>query len=476
MLIRTSGIIIPKDYENIEIIKSHLDKNIKTFTGAMIQIQYYEDLPNGDVLIPRNYPIGDMVIDKCEDGADIDIESHIVPKNERQQNAIDFLTMSNSGILKLEPGSGKTVVAIATISKLKKKTIIFVHKDKLRRQWKEEILTFTNLKDEDIPFLTRKHYKKQLDKPIIISTVQGFSSFLKTVPGFKECVDSANIGIAFFDEAHATVGSKKFSNCSLHIPIKRVFGLSATPYRDDGTTDILNYHLGEIRYFLPEVGELMAPVVYMIYFPFGVYSAHKKYLSYGGQFSYGKYYQQLYKSELYLKRIAHYTKQLYDKDRNILLLGIRIKPFIEMLRLLEIPKDEIGFFIPSVEKKQKGKKSIKEEISEFIDYNGLDDAFKNRRIVLSTYNACRDGNNRKTLDTLIMTTPTKNIEQAIGRILRELSDKKCPYVLDIVDTDGPLVYSKDLGYKVSIFDRMAVKRKLFYQEKKWEVKEFRFEG
>ena len=72
------------------------------------------------------------VVVKVEDinneGIDIRIESNIVPDSKTQEEAIEWLSTSSNGILKALPGMGKTVCAIESICRRKKKTIIIVHK------------------------------------------------------------------------------------------------------------------------------------------------------------------------------------------------------------------------------------------------------------------------------------------------------------------------------------------------------------
>ena len=49
---------------------------------------------------------------------------------------------SGGGLLDVEPGKGKTVMALNIISKLKTKTLVVVHKTFLLNQWKERISHF----------------------------------------------------------------------------------------------------------------------------------------------------------------------------------------------------------------------------------------------------------------------------------------------------------------------------------------------
>ena len=463
MLVKTSGLLLPKNHEDYIRVITDLDRVIYGWDGHPEKMKFFQDLGNS-VLIPRFYPIKEDIIDNSFLGDDILIESSIIPKNERQRKSIDFLLNNNNGILRLEPGSGKTVIMIDVISKIKKRAIVFVHKDKLLEQWKDELTTHTSLKDEDISRLSTSSFKEDLKKPVILSTIQSVLAGIRSDKSneFIEAIQQSGIGLAVFDECHTTVGPEKFSQVSLILNCKRVYGLSATPTRGDGNEDIIYHHLGQITYFPPEENELLIPKVYMIYFPFGIYQGKTiRYLTWGGKFQLARYYTQLRKSEQYLKTTGGIVNKLYTQGRTILALGLRIESLLKIAESSNLSKEDIGIFIPG---------SNEEQRLSVSDTDDLDIAFKEKRVVFSTYNACRDGNNRKDLDCLIMCNPTGNIEQAVGRIQRELLGKENPLVIDLIDTQGPQIKSYlDPEIKVPWFVKNSQKRKEIYQKMGWKV-------
>ena len=78
-----------------------------------------------------------------------------------------------------------------------------------------------------------------------------------------------------------------------------------------------------------------------------------------------------------------------------------------------------------------------------------------------------------------MINTCSNVEQAVGRIRRELMGKSTPIVLDLVDTEGPKVWSiydkqrSNKMHQIGYFERSAEKRKEIYRELKWPVKEIK---
>jgi superfamily II DNA or RNA helicase len=63
---------------------------------------------------------------------------------------------------------------------------------------------------------------------------------------------------------------------------------------------------------------------------------------------------------------------------------------------------------------------------------------ESKKVVLATYAMAQEALDIKSLTTLIMCTPKTDIEQAVGRILRQRHAHINPVVVDMVDTHEPL--------------------------------------
>lgn len=467
MLELKGGIILPKTDPRFDTIERDLNRIIYGFNGKISKVLFYKDL-GSSILIPRRYPIPDIIDNSCN-GEDIEIHADITPRNKRQKKAINFLLNNNTGVLSLEPASGKTVVTIAAISKIKKKTIIFAHKDKLLKQWKSEILNFTDLKEDDIGRLSTKNFKKVLNKKIILSTEHVIPIAIKNdKTEFMEALANSGIGMMVVDEVHVGIGPETFSMSSLHINCKRSFGLSATPSRGDGNDDIINYHLGEVTYIEPEEDELLKPKIFMIYFNFGIYNRYRKYLTWGGNFNVSRYLKQMFKVDRYNDITGKLIKKCYDGGRITMVLGNRINALLELAKSSGIPKEDIGIFIPGA--------TSKERLS-VSDTDDLDTAFFTKKVIFSTYKAGRDGNNRVDIDCVMHTTPSSNVEQSIGRAQRPMDGKPQPIVIDLVDTEGPKRKSyKDETKEVNWFLRAAEKRIEVYEKHNWDMEIVRLGG
>jgi superfamily II DNA or RNA helicase len=77
-----------------------------------------------------------------------------------------------------------------------------------------------------------------------------------------------------------------------------------------------------------------------------------------------------------------------------------------------------------------------------------------KQIIIATYSMASEGLDIKSLTTLIMATPKTEIEQTVGRILREKHSQ--PVVVDIIDHQP-------------LFQNQWQKRKLFYKKQNYKI-------
>jgi len=434
LLERSSGISVPESEKEkfwLSQFLNQLTRSSRSFENPeiMMTTEYFER-KNGFIKIPRLLHISNddlEVVDHFTEGKDIDIQFTSKPRNDLQKQSIRYMIENDNGILKLNPGEGKTVISIAAICSLRKKAIILMHKDSLVSQWVERFLMFSTIKREDIGILTSAKIDEVLTKPIVIGTVQSMCSMIKKIPDIEDKIRSANFGIGVWDECHTTGGAPMFSLSCYYIPAKKRFGLSATPARSDHNDDVIGMHLGKV--FEP-VGttNTLAPRIIMTYFDHGAMRNHSKYINYGFpmkdkngntiQPRYG-FDQNRYKQMLDSKRNHIFVDTLkkiisfcYKKNRNILIICDRIKLLDKMAE--GFPKEDVGFFLP------RSGKTRDEQL--------------HRRIVFSTPGSSRDGTDNVDLDCLILATPVGNLVQAIGRVCRFKENKSQPLVFDIVDT------------------------------------------
>lgn len=438
-----SGIFIPKTYKDEQFFKDIINDLTRVFIGYNEDIKihkFYKDLENF-ILIPRYYPLkkvglGNVKINREEflqNPEQISIEHNITPRNELQVRAIKTLLNSRSCILQLSPGTGKTIITIYVIAEKKLKSFILVHLDSLIEQWKQRLLQFTNINEDDIARLRSKTFIEDLKKPIILSTAQTFVSLLKrNRDAFLDELNQSNIGVFVSDECHTTSGAPTFSDCSIFMPAVHTYGLSATPKRYDGNLDIIKYHLGKIVASDDVEGVMDARVTVML-LDYEVDTPKRyKYLYWAGKFQRARYLNMIKKSEPFQKCIKILLEKVITDKRHTICVIERIALIDQLFK--ELPYDNKSKF-------------YKKETLEKLHY----------KMTFATPKKVRDGIDAPFKDCLIMTSPISNIEQMSGRIVRIHPEKEEPIVIDMVD--------------VGCFRMRSTfySRKKFYDKKNWKI-------
>ncbi len=444
-LIRRSGILIPRKYENTNEyvqIKESLERRTKAYNTSNFVINKFYIESEKFLLVPRYFPIKQFfhsysMKNSMQYGEDIEIEHNIKPRTQAQEKAMEYMFRHENGILQLAPGVGKTVVSIHTIAKRKKKTLILVHRDSLAEQWRNRITQFTNLVNEDISRMTSSTFIKDLQKPIIIATTQTFLSLLRrNREQFLLNLHEATIGVFIADEVHTSIGAPTFSECSIQMPSRYTYGLSATPYRYDGNGDIIEFHLGDI-FSDDDLEGTMGSKVTVILLDYQIDTPRRtKYIRWGGEFQRARYLNLMKKSKPFREAIRGLLRRLKD-ERDLICMIERIKLIDELFT--ETQSNSKSKFC--------GKGSL-----ETLEY----------KLTFATPGKCRDGIDAPWKDSIIMTSPISNIEQLAGRINRIHPGKKTPIIVDLVD------------FGCNDMARTFWGRKKFYEKKQWPVRYFLF--
>ena len=121
------------------------------------------------------------------------------------------------GFLVLPTGAGKTEIGMKLIQELNVSSLIIVHRSELLYQWKERLEKSLNV---EIGIIGDKHYD---EKSITVAMIQTASR--NTPKRHYDCL--------IVDEAHHTPADTYY-NLAGKINAMYRFGLSATPYREDG--------------------------------------------------------------------------------------------------------------------------------------------------------------------------------------------------------------------------------------------------
>ena len=205
-------------------------------------LTFYENYPDR-LIIPRG-AMG-LVLFFCKE---LGIRPEVID-NRRTFPGVDFsftgnlkgyqqFTMVNIldrdfGFLQAPTGSGKTVMALSTISERRQPTLIIVHSKELLNQWIERIEQFLGIPQEEIGIIGNG--KRQIGDKITVGIVNSVYPIAKEI--------RVHIGHLVIDECHRCP-SRTFIDAVTAFDCKFMLGLSATPYRRDGLTKLIGWHLG----------------------------------------------------------------------------------------------------------------------------------------------------------------------------------------------------------------------------------------
>jgi superfamily II DNA or RNA helicase len=173
---------------------------------------------------------------------------------EEQIPATEELLKYDTGVLSATTAFGKTVIAAKLITERKTNTLILTHRRQLLSQWIAKLTEFLEI-DETLPVLEKKKGRKRKQsligqigagksRPSGIIDVAIMQS-LNSNSEVKEWVK--NYGMVIVDECHH-VPAFSFEQILKGVHAKTVYGLTATPTRQDGHHPIIFMHCGPIRY------------------------------------------------------------------------------------------------------------------------------------------------------------------------------------------------------------------------------------
>lgn len=170
-----------------------------------------------------------------------------------QQEAVDALARQNTGVLYATTAFGKTVAGIGLIARRGVNTLILVHTKALLDQWFKRINEFLVI--DDMPEET----PKKRGRMKALSPIGTLSSSRKSLHGIidiallQSCVSDNEVkpfvrdyGMVIADECHH-VSAVSYEQVMKAVNARYVYGLTATPFRQDGHQPILFMQCGPIK-------------------------------------------------------------------------------------------------------------------------------------------------------------------------------------------------------------------------------------
>jgi len=433
----TNEIAIPEDqlpFDAIESLKDHLiftnpqwleNKKRGYWNGKTPEKLYFLKSRNNKLSMPRGFihqlksiltpfDLNLVIHDQTRIMDDIDFEftGHLYDFQER---AASVILQRKFGVFNCPTGGGKTVVALYCIASRKQPALVIVHTKELLYQWRKRAMEFLNLQETQIGLIG--------DGQFIIGshvTIAIVNSLYKHALKVRD-----HIGFFIVDECHRTP-SRTFVEASSAFDSRYMLGLSATPYRRDKLTQVINFYMGgQLINISPQELQVKSRImqarviVRRTLFDYD-YAVDEDYQAMMSALT-----DDSARTELIVADVIKHAQTnsgvglvISDRKDHCKSLYNRIVQKDVTVRLLtgDVPNKE------------------RKEITEDLSRGEV-------QVLVATSQLIGEGFDLKQLSALFLTMPVKftgRIKQYVGRILRTDKDKQDAIIYDYVDQPGVL--------------------------------------
>lgn len=207
-------------------ITDHLKNKILIYKGLKQKVLNYLETSN----IEYNY-----IDNQTNNQINLNFNEDRIKLYDYQEQGRSIFLSKERGIISLDCGMGKTILALNILAHLKQKTLIIVHTGKLQTQWFNEIKQ--NLVGSfSIGLIGNEHYSVG---DITIAIVNSLFRLKKEHDLFR------TFGFVVSDECHH-IPADTFFDVITRFTSKYILGLSATPVRKDKKEFLLQYAIGNL--------------------------------------------------------------------------------------------------------------------------------------------------------------------------------------------------------------------------------------
>ena len=387
------------------------------WTGKIDKVlHFYEEVESGSLSFPRGFIR--EALDITSRGIVFQDDRQVLPGIDfkftgelrpYQDKALQDILKKDFGVLEALMGSGKTVVALAAIAVRKQPTLILVHNKELLYQWQDRIAKFLGV---SAGLIGDNKFGIQF---VTVAIINSAKKHLRS-GSLPKC-----FGQIIVDECHRTPATM-FSEVVQTFDCKYMLGLSATPYRRDGLTNLIHWFVGPLIHKidpveLQDTGAVLIPEIQ----------------TRETGFNYQKLLSLIVADEDRNSMIVRDVMMEAQRPGTALIVSDRVEHCVVLHDLLKtMPGSGLKVKILTGQLKSKERTSLVEDIrADKID------------VVVATLQLIGEGFDYEGFSSLFLATPIKfegRIIQTIGRILRPM-DGKTPRVWDYRDSVGPLFAS-----------------------------------
>lgn len=370
-----------------------------------------------------------------------------------QQSAAEKMLSHENGILAAATAFGKTAVGSYLVAARKVNTLVLVHNREIMKNWVEDFEKFLVI-DEDLPTYQTPSGRVKHHKSLIGTLYASHNSLTGIIDvamiGSVGKQDEINglvkdYGMVIMDECHHS-GAQTADNVMRAVNAKYIYGLTATPKRDDGREQQVYFQFGGIRYrFTAKDKAIQQGVEHYVYPRFT-----RLVNTCGESWKIQKAYQELVSCEVRNQQIISDVKKCIQTGRTPLILT-RFKEHASLL--YDALRNEVqNIFLLQGGKSNKERELLRRQLKQVPDDESV--------AVVATGQYIGEGFNFPRLDTLFLAVPIAwqgVVEQYAGRLHRDFEGKENTIIYDYVDSHIPVLEKmyhkrlrayKKIGYEI----------------------------
>jgi superfamily II DNA or RNA helicase len=391
------------------------------------------------IYVPRFYGLqkfGLPTLNKLTKGLKTCLEFKGKLRDQQAEPVNNFLKTASDpskmgGIISVPCGFGKTIMSLYIACELNVKTMFISHKDFLNQQFIDTVKEFAPAARIGKIKQNKVDVK---DKDIIVASLQSLA--MREYP--KEIFE--DIGFVIIDEVHHT-GAQVFCQAFKKLNHPIILGLSATLNRKDGMRKVFEYYIGKSVYNKKDKEVSDVNIQIHKYFETHVdYSTVK--LLWNGKENIASMINNICNFKARTEFIIELLKDILksEPDRRVLILSERRCQLTDISKYIESYKiADYGFYVGG------------------MSQNDLAISAE-KQIILATYQLASEGFNVPSLNTVIFASPISDVQQSLGRILRERPEQRkyTPLCIDILDD-------------FSVFKRKGITRQKYYEKNEYNI-------
>ena len=371
---------------------------------------------------------------------------------EEQQLAADAMLQHEIGILSATTAFGKTVVASYLIAARKVNTLILVHSSALLQQWQKSLSEFLMFEDKLPEQPKKRGRQKKLSHIGLLGATKNTLNNIVDVAIMQSVVSGEEVkdfmkdyGMVIVDECHH-VSAFTFEKILREVNAKYVYGLTATPKRQDGHQPIITMQCGPIRYQVDALAQSVKRN-----FEHYVVPEFTDFRIANSGLKYQEICAMLCADETRNRQIVNDVLAAYQNGRNCIVLTERTEHADILFSAINSNAENV--FLLSGKDKVKEKREKLEAIKTVPQDENM--------VIIATGKYVGEGFDEPRLDTLFLAMPISwkgTLAQYVGRLHRNYEGKTEVIVHDYADIFVPMLdrmYHKrirgyaELGYSMN---------------------------